>query len=543
METVHTLLRRSRTSSSFSLNSSSLSQLSCLEDSDDESEEDKGLEGDSITSSSYPFESRSLRSLTPNILSPFVSSEDLPTNAAGNMSSSPLPLEFSANNSSNDAVVTSIPAPISSRGPIMLDASCDTRQTEIDICPNYASRKEGIQSSTPSLADNVNVDKSEQLTAAAHPIPKNKNKCRWGKRGNGKAITITLDQFLSLGATTPAAGSCSITSHKIADDAFSARRSNDSFARCSTASTNLQFNQESMGESYDLDAISGGDSFVQLLDEAAAVMNHYSQPAITPLKKITDSSFMDEKVSSSYLDDDLVLALKLQQQFDYDFVMNSANGKNLNTGISSSGSYHSTSTSSPVPLMDEVRFSYLRDQNALAIQQPLTMRQPLLPGVYHIVSREWLKKWRNWLKGDGDTSASAGIAGGSNPNNNSNRKPNNSLPILDCTHFLCHTHGKLIVPPHLDEYLRGYRKSLLSGLREYKGEVVEVLSTDEFETLQNALASATRATTQADFNVRFSLDSVNVSWSVDICYSCDPFNYKHILKVSKNNGRALSSLL
>ena len=67
-----------------------------------------------------------------------------------------------------------------------------------------------------------------------------------------------------------------------------------------------------------------------------------------------------------------------------------------------------------------------------------------------------------------------------------------------------------------------------------------MLSADEFDALQTALGPLM---SQADFNVRFSLDGEHVSWSADVCSSCDPFNYKQLLKKSKNNGRLLSHLL
>ena len=68
--------------------------------------------------------------------------------------------------------------------------------------------------------------------------------------------------------------------------------------------------------------------------------------------------------------------------------------------------------------------------------------------MYHILPRSWLRKWRKYMK-----------------------DPKATLPPLDNTVLLCHMHGQLIVPPHLEEYLLGARRSLLSGLGQYKGEV------------------------------------------------------------------------
>jgi hypothetical protein len=124
--------------------------------------------------------------------------------------------------------------------------------------------------------------------------------------------------------------------------------------------------------------------------------------------------------------------------------------------------------------------------------------QPLLPGLYNLVPKHWLKAWRQFVRDP---------APGSKP------------PPMDCTSMLCHSHGLLVVPPHLEEYLLGVRKSLLSGLSEYPGEVVEVLSAEEWDALQLSLRSL------SDFSVRFCLDGENVSWNIGVCSACSSFNY------------------
>jgi hypothetical protein len=123
--------------------------------------------------------------------------------------------------------------------------------------------------------------------------------------------------------------------------------------------------------------------------------------------------------------------------------------------------------------------------------------QPLLPGLYNLVPKQWLKAWRQFTK---DPTVTA-------------------LPPLDCTCLLCHTHGQLVIPPHFEEYIVGLKRSLLGGLGAYEGEVFEVLSAEEWDALQHSLRGL------SDFSVRFCLDGDGISWNVGVCLTCDPFNY------------------
>lgn len=124
----------------------------------------------------------------------------------------------------------------------------------------------------------------------------------------------------------------------------------------------------------------------------------------------------------------------------------------------------------------------------------------LLPGMYHLVPRSWLRKWRHHVK---DASA--------------------AVPLLDCTSLLCHSHGLCVVPPHLTEFLLGVRKSLLGGLGQYPGEIVEIISLEEWEALHEQLKSF------PDFGVRFSLEPEGeLAWNVGLCQACDPFNYGNL---------------
>eukprot|EP00600_Ochromonadales_sp_CCMP1393_P005262 CAMPEP_0174968474 /NCGR_PEP_ID=MMETSP0004_2-20121128/8156_1 /TAXON_ID=420556 /ORGANISM="Ochromonas sp., Strain CCMP1393" /LENGTH=621 /DNA_ID=CAMNT_0016217715 /DNA_START=606 /DNA_END=2468 /DNA_ORIENTATION=- len=113
-----------------------------------------------------------------------------------------------------------------------------------------------------------------------------------------------------------------------------------------------------------------------------------------------------------------------------------------------------------------------------------TFQQPLVPGLYNLMPKRWLQSWRRYTK---DLTVS-------------------SLPHLDCTSFLCHSHGLLVIPPHIEEYLIGLRRSLLGGLGTYPGEIAEIITADEWDEMQNLFHGA------ADFNVRFCLDGSNVTW-------------------------------
>jgi hypothetical protein len=140
--------------------------------------------------------------------------------------------------------------------------------------------------------------------------------------------------------------------------------------------------------------------------------------------------------------------------------------------------------------------------------------QPLIPGLYNLVPREWLRAWRSYVK---DAEAPR-------------------LPHLSCASLLCQAHRQLVVPPHLEEYLIGIRPTLLGGLGLYPGEVVEVLSADEWDALQDVFRDA------GDFSARFCLDgSGGVYWSAGVCTVCEPFTYTPLLgRVEKKRNAARS---
>lgn len=66
-------------------------------------------------------------------------------------------------------------------------------------------------------------------------------------------------------------------------------------------------------------------------------------------------------------------------------------------------------------------------------EAPLAQFRPLMAGLYHVIPKEWLVRWRQYIK---DASIS-------------------SPPIFDCGGLLCEEHGLLLVPPHVEEFLVG----------------------------------------------------------------------------------------
>ena len=142
-------------------------------------------------------------------------------------------------------------------------------------------------------------------------------------------------------------------------------------------------------------------------------------------------------------------------------------------------------------------------QSAAGIGNALV--QPLVPGLYNLVPKQWLKQWRRYLK---DPSVSA-------------------LPPLDCTQLMCQAHGLLVLPPHLEEYLLGLRRSLLGGLGAYPGPVVELVTAEEWDELQAVLHDGGAA---ADCSLRLCLDGEGVSWNIGLCSVCDPFGYSALSK-------------
>ena len=133
----------------------------------------------------------------------------------------------------------------------------------------------------------------------------------------------------------------------------------------------------------------------------------------------------------------------------------------------------------------------------------IQLPQPLLPGIYHIIPRWWLKQWRSFIK-DPEVE---------------------HLRHLEYTCLLCSAHGLLMPPPHVEEFLRGCRKNLLGRLssQEYEGIVYEILTTEEWDAL-SIMHTREHAANWPDFSVRFSCDGEDFQWSQQICHECNPFD-------------------
>jgi hypothetical protein len=145
---------------------------------------------------------------------------------------------------------------------------------------------------------------------------------------------------------------------------------------------------------------------------------------------------------------------------------------------------------------ERLQSAHLQMQEHMALAATQEPFQPLVPGLYNLVPKKWLQAWRRYTKD----------------------LTQNSLPHLDCATFLCHSHGLLVVPPHVEEYLVGLRRGLTSGLGLYEGQVAEIVTAEEWDELQGVFRSA-------DFNVRFCLDGNSTSWSIGLCTRCNPLNY------------------
>jgi hypothetical protein len=136
----------------------------------------------------------------------------------------------------------------------------------------------------------------------------------------------------------------------------------------------------------------------------------------------------------------------------------------------------------------------IRDGNVEESTQD-TYVSPVLPGIYHLMPRCWLNAWRSYV-----------------------RDPKVPPPrVLASSLLLCEGHGKLIVPPHVEEYLSGERDRLLGSLDPSRsGCVCELLTPEEWEAITLWYP--------CDFAVRLhvSPDDGSVAWGVQQCHECDP---------------------
>ena len=73
------------------------------------------------------------------------------------------------------------------------------------------------------------------------------------------------------------------------------------------------------------------------------------------------------------------------------------------------------------------------EDTKIPAMMPSSSKCPLVPGLYHILPRAWLHKWRKYLKtGEGEQPCPP-----------------------DASALLCHGHRLPVLPPHLEAYLRG----------------------------------------------------------------------------------------
>ena len=72
----------------------------------------------------------------------------------------------------------------------------------------------------------------------------------------------------------------------------------------------------------------------------------------------------------------------------------------------------------------------------------------------------------------------------------------------------------LLVPCHVEEYLVGLRRTLLGGLGSHTGDVVEILSSEEWASLLGTLNGL------SDFSVGFTLNGEDVVWNQRVCSAC-----------------------
>lgn len=128
---------------------------------------------------------------------------------------------------------------------------------------------------------------------------------------------------------------------------------------------------------------------------------------------------------------------------------------------------------------------------------PFSVRPPLKSGLYCIVPKEWLRRWRLFVRSPDLTGCPA---------------------PLDLSGCFCDRHNRFTVPSHVSEYLCGYRRALLANLADYMGEVFEVLSIDEWDEMVRISASWSG---QLDFSILFSVVDGEAHWSAEICELCD----------------------
>ena len=274
---------------------------------------------------------------------------------------------------------------------------------------------------------------------------------------------------------------------------------------------------------------SGVDSDMgeRLINSASvsAIPTHTSIPALPS----TGAVHLQEMQEPSYLplleDQAAELGLTIQELCDLqgmtvEEALNTRNDAILAEHYARHGSSfdrtsaNGTSSNRPMTTVNTNPVVAVQNNSYGLTEMPAPGIYPLLPGLYNIVPRAWLKRWRTYT-----------------------REPTAQLPLADteCERLLCHSHGLLVVPPHLEEFLTGTKRSLLGGLGAYEGDVVEILTAEEWETLQSQVL-------QGDcFSVGFALDiDHNITWSHAQCHTCDPLSYNRMRRGNEKGKKGSS---
>ncbi len=123
--------------------------------------------------------------------------------------------------------------------------------------------------------------------------------------------------------------------------------------------------------------------------------------------------------------------------------------------------------------------------------------QPLTPGLYNIIPREWLRYWRKYAR---DVTI-----------------PTGCLSAVDFAGLFCEKHRRLLLPMHLVEYLMCLRKALLGGgvgENEENNVVVEIITAEEWDAIVSMRLS------DSSVGPSFALDGQDITWNSPVCDEC-----------------------
>lgn len=141
------------------------------------------------------------------------------------------------------------------------------------------------------------------------------------------------------------------------------------------------------------------------------------------------------------------------------------------------------------------------------LQGEILYRNPLPPGIYCLINRKWLKQWRNYFK----------LVEAEIP-----PPIDSSLSLL-----LCFEHGLFCLPFHLEKYLEGRRRNLLSLVSDaeredirmrsdFNGkeeEEIEIVTLEEWEMLLETLYNSQIYDQNSKVNTVISKDLLKVKYN------------------------------